>query len=79
MAGVLDFLDTLTQTVGQVAGQAVKSAGDVASATIAAKAQDRINPQETTSPLQNVQAANVLPWVVGGGLLLVGAYFLLRK
>lgn len=79
MAGVLDFLDTLTQTVGQVAGKAVEAAGSVATATIAAKAQDKINQQETTSALQNVQASSVLPWVIGGGLLLVGAYFLLRK
>jgi hypothetical protein len=79
MAGALDFLDTLTQTIGQVAGQAIKSAGDVASATIAAKAQD-LSPVETTSAVQNqAMSTNYLPWIIGGGVLLVGAFFLLRK
>lgn len=78
MAGALDFLDTLTTTIGQVAGQAIKSAGDVATATIAAKAQD-LTPTERTSALQMPAPASVLPWVIGGAALLVGGYFLLRK
>lgn len=78
MAGVMDFLDTLTTQVGQVAGQAVKSAGDVASATIAARAQDQTRT-ENTSALQSGGNTNVLPWVIGGTVLLIGAYLLLRK
>jgi hypothetical protein len=80
MAGALDWLDSLTSGVGAIAGKAVDAAGQVAviKATAAAKQLDQ-TPVRNTSPLQIAGGGSILPYVIGGVVLLVVGFLLLRK
>lgn len=85
MAGALDWLDTLTQTVGDVAGRAVDAAGKVATARIDLEAKRATIADQTpvggTSPLQTARPGmSISPLWVGVGLVgVVGLVILLRR
>jgi hypothetical protein len=87
MAGVFEWLDTLSTQAGQVLGKAVDAAGAVATAKIEREAERSVigdtSPVPATSPIQTAQPGIVIDpqWVViGAGVALaVGLLFVLRK
>jgi len=85
VAGALDFLDTLTSQLGDVAGRAVDAAGAVATAKIEQEQQRAVIGDTSavpyTSPLQTAQAGFVVtPMMLFAGVALVGVLVLvLRK
>jgi hypothetical protein len=80
MAGVFDWLDTLTSTAGDLAGKAVTAAASVANTSTTAAAQTDQTYIASTSPIQTaIPGGSYLPWMLGG-LVLVGlVWFVSRK
>jgi hypothetical protein len=83
MSGAFEWLDTLTQTVGTVAGKAVDVVGKVAEST-AAKAADTQNDQTAARAVATAQAtAPVAPnpgmYIGIGAIVLLGAVILLKR
>lgn len=81
MAGAFDWLDTLANQVGVVAGKAVDVVNNVATvkATAAAESQDQTGTA-ATSPLQTaIPGGSIIPWAIGGTALLVAVFLLARR
>lgn len=83
MAGVFDWLDTLTTQAGNVAGRAVEVVGNVAAANAAAQAADTQNDQTEARPVASAQVAfsGGSGWMfVGLGVaVLLGVVLLVRR
>jgi len=80
MSGVFDWLDTLTQQAGAVAGKAVDAAASVANSSTAAAAALDQTRVTATSPIQTaVPGGSYLPWIVGGVVVIAAAWFLSRR
>jgi hypothetical protein len=81
MSGAFDWLDTLTQQVGAVAGKAVDAYSDIQQnkSTLAAKQLD-LQTVAYTSPLQlGGTGGSMLPLLIGGVLVVGVLIFALRK
>jgi len=80
MAGVFDWLDTLTSAAGDVAGQAVNAAASVANNSTAAAAALDQTKVAYTSPVQTaVPGGSYAPWIIGGVVVILAAWLLSRK
>ena len=80
MAGVFDWLDTLTQQAGAVAGRAVDAAASVANNSTAAAAAIDQTRVAATSPVQTaVPGGSYLPWIIGGVVVVLAAWLVARK
>ena len=80
MSGVFDWLDTLTQTAGQVAGQAVNAAASVANNSTAAAAAIDQTRVPYTSPVQTaIPGGSYAPWIIGGVVVILAVWLIARK
>lgn len=79
MAGAFDWLDSLVNQVGTVAGKAVDAAANIASNATAGATADK-TPVGGTSPLQTAVAGTpVWVWAAGAVVLLGVGYLVFRK
>jgi len=80
MAGVFDWLDTLTQQAGAVAGRAVDAAASVANNSTAAAAAIDQTRVAATSPVQTVVVGgSYLSWITGGVVVVLAGWLVARK
>jgi len=85
MSGAFDWLDTLASNIGDVAGQAVSVAGQVATEKYKAEQLAAVRADQsavpTTSPLQTAgMGLTVSPvLLLGGAVAVVALVLLLRK
>jgi len=80
MSGVFDWLDTLTTTAGQVAGQAVNAAASVANNSTAAAAAIDQTKVAYTSPVQTaIPGGSYAPWIIGGVVVILAVWLISKR
>lgn len=84
MAGTFDFLDNLGATIGQLGGQAVQAAGQVASERIRLEQIRALTPDQSPVPASSaIQTAQpgltINPmWIIAGAVALVALIVLVK-
>ena len=84
MAGVLEWLDTVTTKTADVAGKAIDVYGKYIEANAAEKAADIQADQRQVQNTSTLQASvsgsnNMMMWVAIGAVVVIGGVLLMRR